>query len=112
MMVFLWVLASCRLVGRRFGDTVCFSETLASTDESTRRQNPEEHHHHLHRHENLKSHPIIFIRHLIYSCHFGGKLKASLVMFPLVRFRTRRGSYDKRCNALYIVTAFHQVHDL
>jgi hypothetical protein len=25
--------------------TVCFSETLASTDESTRRQNPEERHH-------------------------------------------------------------------
>jgi hypothetical protein len=25
-------------------ETVCFSETLASTDESTRRLNPEEHH--------------------------------------------------------------------
>jgi hypothetical protein len=27
-------------------ETVCFSETLASTDESTRRRNPEERHHH------------------------------------------------------------------
>jgi hypothetical protein len=35
-------------------ETVCFSETLASTDESTRRHNPEEHH--PHRRENLKSH--------------------------------------------------------
>jgi hypothetical protein len=33
-------------------ETVCFSKTLASTDESTRRQNPE---HHPHRRENLKS---------------------------------------------------------
>jgi hypothetical protein len=31
-----------------------FSETLASTDESARRQNPEEQHHHPHRSENLK----------------------------------------------------------
>jgi hypothetical protein len=37
-------------------ETVGFSETLASTDESTRRQNPEEQHHHPHRRENLKSH--------------------------------------------------------
>jgi hypothetical protein len=35
---------------------VCFSEMLASTNESTRPQNPEEHHHHPHHHENLKSH--------------------------------------------------------
>jgi hypothetical protein len=35
-------------------ETVCFSETLASTDESTRRQNPEEH---SHRRENLKCPP-------------------------------------------------------
>jgi hypothetical protein len=34
-------------------ETVCFYETLASTDESTRRQNPEEfHHHHPHGREN------------------------------------------------------------
>jgi hypothetical protein len=26
-------------------EALCFSETLASTNESTRRQNPEEHHH-------------------------------------------------------------------
>jgi hypothetical protein len=32
-------------------ETVCFSETLASTEESTRRQNPEEHHQ-PHRREN------------------------------------------------------------
>jgi hypothetical protein len=38
-------------------ETVCFSETLATTDESTRRQNPEEHHH-PHRRENLKSHML------------------------------------------------------
>jgi hypothetical protein len=59
IMTLFWVLASCRLVGRcqRFGETyclilsstlkmetVCFSETLSSTDESTRRQNPEHHH--------------------------------------------------------------------
>jgi hypothetical protein len=37
-------------------ETVCFSETLASTNESTRRQNPEEEHYHLHRRESLKSH--------------------------------------------------------
>jgi hypothetical protein len=37
-------------------ETVCFSETLASTDESTRRQNPEEEHYHPRHSENLKSH--------------------------------------------------------
>jgi hypothetical protein len=36
-------------------ETVCFSETLAPTDESRRRQNPEQDHHHPHR-ENLKPH--------------------------------------------------------
>jgi hypothetical protein len=36
-------------------ETVCFSETLASTNESTRRQNPKEQHRHVHRRENLKS---------------------------------------------------------
>jgi hypothetical protein len=56
MMMFLWVLAPCGLVGRcqlfeeayylhlspsLKMETVCFSETLASTDQSTRRQNPE-----------------------------------------------------------------------
>jgi hypothetical protein len=33
-----------------------FSETLASTSKSTRRQNQEEHHQYRHRRENLKSH--------------------------------------------------------
>jgi hypothetical protein len=37
--------------------TVCFSETIASTDESTWRQNPV-HHHDSHRRENLKSHSV------------------------------------------------------
>jgi hypothetical protein len=35
-------------------EVVCFSETLASTDKSTRRQNSEQHYH-PHRRENLKS---------------------------------------------------------
>jgi hypothetical protein len=38
-------------------ETVCFSETLASTGGSTRRQNPAEHHH-PRRRENLKSYKI------------------------------------------------------
>jgi hypothetical protein len=42
-------------------EPVRFSETLASTSQSTRRPNPEEHHHHHHRHrrENLKSHRLL-----------------------------------------------------
>jgi hypothetical protein len=40
-------------------ETVCFSETLVSSYESTRRQNPEQQHRHPHRHENLKSHNIL-----------------------------------------------------
>jgi hypothetical protein len=38
-------------------ETVCFSETLASTNKSARRQNPE--YHHPHRRKNLKSHRVI-----------------------------------------------------
>jgi hypothetical protein len=69
MMLFFRGLAPCRLVGRckrsilspslgvKMG-TVCFSETLASTDKSTRHQNPEEKHHHPHCHKNLKSHIV------------------------------------------------------
>jgi hypothetical protein len=58
--MFFWVLAPCRLVGRwqRFEETYCLhlqTWTLTSTDESTRRQNPEERNHDPHRHENLKS---------------------------------------------------------
>jgi hypothetical protein len=41
-MLFFWVLD---LALKKV--TVCFSETLASTDEPTRRQNPEEQHHNL-----------------------------------------------------------------
>jgi hypothetical protein len=37
-------------------ETVRFSETLASTSQSTRRPNIEEHHQYRHRRENLKSH--------------------------------------------------------
>jgi hypothetical protein len=37
-------------------ETVWFSKTLASTDESTRSQNTEEQHRHPRRRENLKSH--------------------------------------------------------
>jgi hypothetical protein len=40
-------------------EIACFSETLASTYESTRRQNLKEHHH-PHRRENLKSDKILF----------------------------------------------------
>jgi hypothetical protein len=36
-------------------ETVFFSETLASTDKSTRLKNPEEHHRHPYRSENLIS---------------------------------------------------------
>jgi hypothetical protein len=42
-----WVLVPCRLVSPPSAlkmETVCFSETLASTDESTRRQSSEKHH--------------------------------------------------------------------
>jgi hypothetical protein len=39
--------------------TVCFTETLASTDESTRCQNPEEYHHPYCR-ENLESRNLTF----------------------------------------------------
>jgi hypothetical protein len=50
LMMFFWVLAEALKM-----ETACFSEMLASTGESTRRQNSEEHHH-PHRRENLKSH--------------------------------------------------------
>jgi hypothetical protein len=45
-MMLFWVLASCRYAVSVSGpemDTVCFSETLASTDWSARRQSPEQH---------------------------------------------------------------------
>jgi hypothetical protein len=47
-------------------ETVCFSEMLAFTNESTRRQNPEKHHH-PHCRENLKPHKIYFINLFLYS---------------------------------------------
>jgi hypothetical protein len=39
-------------------ETVCLSETLASTNQSARRLNPEEHHHFRHCRESLKSQPL------------------------------------------------------
>jgi hypothetical protein len=45
--------------------TVCFSETLASTDESTRRQNPEEQHqHHPHPREEKTLHTVRLLESL------------------------------------------------
>jgi hypothetical protein len=83
MILFFWALAPCIFVGRRqcFGEhtvsiftpedgdkmfpsstlkmeTVCISEMLTSTNESTQRQNPEEQHHHPHRRGNLKPHNL------------------------------------------------------
>jgi hypothetical protein len=64
--MFFWVLALVDSSALKM-ETVCFSETLASTDESTRLQNPEDHHHHhLHRRENLKSHVFTNIYYSIY----------------------------------------------
>jgi hypothetical protein len=42
-------------------ETVRFSETLASTSQSTRRPNPEEHHHCRYRCENLLSHILLLL---------------------------------------------------
>jgi hypothetical protein len=63
-MIMIWAVAPCTFVGRcqHFEETalkmetVCFSETLASTDESTRHQNSEDHHHNILRRKNLNSH--------------------------------------------------------
>jgi hypothetical protein len=52
LLFFFWFLALALKM-----ETVCFPETLASTYESTRRRNPEEHHHPRSR-ENLKSHKL------------------------------------------------------
>jgi hypothetical protein len=49
-MMLFWILAEALRM-----EKVCFSETLASTDESTRRYKPEEQHHHPHRRDNHKS---------------------------------------------------------
>jgi hypothetical protein len=49
-------------------ETEHFSETLASTDESTRRQNPDEHHH-PHRRENLKSHKFLLLLPRFMKCY-------------------------------------------
>jgi hypothetical protein len=44
-------------VDAKVSETVSFSETSASTDEYTRRQNAEQHHH-PHRRENLKFYKV------------------------------------------------------
>jgi hypothetical protein len=49
-------------------ETLCFSETLVSTYESTRRHNPEEQNH-LNRRENLKSHKLVLISNASYIIH-------------------------------------------
>jgi hypothetical protein len=54
-MLFFWILASSGLAM----ETVCFSETLTTADECTRRQIPEEQHHHPHHRENLKSRNVV-----------------------------------------------------
>jgi hypothetical protein len=62
MMTFLWILAPCRLIGRLFTysalkiEAVCISETLASTDESTRRQKPRI------KHQNCKLILVVIMR--------------------------------------------------
>jgi hypothetical protein len=65
IILFLRVLAPCRLVGRwqHFGETYCLhlqGWSGESTDESTRRQNPEK----LHRHEKLRFPILFFIRYI------------------------------------------------
>jgi hypothetical protein len=50
--MFFWVLTPLDPTSALKMEKVCFSETLASTDESTWRQTPEEHNH-PHRRENL-----------------------------------------------------------
>jgi hypothetical protein len=52
-MLFFWVVTLCRASALKM-EILCFSKTLASTYESTRRHNPEECRY-LHRRENLKS---------------------------------------------------------
>jgi hypothetical protein len=51
-----------------FRAEVRFSETLASTSQSTRRPNPEEHHQYRHRRENLKSQILIYLLLLVCAC--------------------------------------------
>jgi hypothetical protein len=70
MAMFFWVLAPCGLVGRfpqaKKMQTVWFSETLMSTDESTRRQNSEEQHRRPHHRENRKSRSVGTVNSLSY----------------------------------------------
>jgi hypothetical protein len=68
-------------------ESVCFSETLASTDDSTQRQNPEEHHHHPHCRENLRSHisnnSCVFVRSLFYVMYKSFVQRNFLIKFDL-----------------------------
>jgi hypothetical protein len=58
-MLLFWVVTPCKLVRLKIlkMETICFSESLVSIYESTRRHNPEQHRH-LHRRENLRSHML------------------------------------------------------
>jgi hypothetical protein len=90
-----WVVTPCRLVGsyKRFGEPLVstFSETLISTDESTRRHNPEQCH--LHRRENLKSNtvtcftPLILYRNRIIIFLYGNKISEKQFCFRAMKSR-------------------------
>jgi hypothetical protein len=57
-------------------ELVRFSKTLASTSQSTRHPNPDEHHQYHHHHENLKSQLIFLLYHeLLGVCVCIGELK-------------------------------------
>jgi hypothetical protein len=59
-------------------ETVLFSETLASTNQSTMRLNLEEHHHYRYRRENLKSQT-----NLVHNPNFQLSLKSILILSPI-----------------------------
>jgi hypothetical protein len=62
-------------------EPVCFSETLASTDKTAWRQNPEECHHPPHRRENLKPHNS-FERSNIKQCRLLSRRDQSVSSHP------------------------------
>jgi hypothetical protein len=71
-------------------ETTCFSETLVSTYESTRRHNPEQQHRNPHRHENLDLCSVLFVCKAVvtpsaerasYNVHCT-HLQSSLVIIP------------------------------
>jgi hypothetical protein len=58
-------------------ETVYFTETLVSTNKSTRRCKPEDQHQHLHRRENLINHLILLL--FVFSLVFD---EVKLLYFP------------------------------